>query len=442
MPNISFTTTPSEPPILRILTKLEFQILAQINSPFITLSPFALEQLKSSEIDPFTFQPLNGARRICNIFLLGKTVSLCLLARTDEQRLCRLIVEMGGVLRPDSQVDFVISPEPMSTMSKALIVRPTWIENLWASNVFLSPARYQFSRDHHVAKSCDMSERQSRILMLLQCKKSYHEIATECHVSTREISEPKKSLEMGTPPPLRKLRGRPSITSQEVVMDVRTLTVEDPHLGSGQLAKMLHEKLDVDISRQTVCSIRNQLRFRETKARNCPLICPVQEQKRVVFCHDALEGAIDWTNEVLISDESRFGLYDDSRSMWIQRGVYAQRTFHPVPKHDTSIKVWGAPMLQDNGVVTAMVAHFAGRKWFFQQDGSPAHRAKTTIHMLEGLNGLIRNWPPNSPDLSPVQHVWGILNSRTAARGPSSTAELLRMLIEEWNNSIKAFLMA
>jgi hypothetical protein len=49
----------------------------------------------------------------------------------------------------------------------------------------------------------------------------------------------------------------------------------------------------------------------------------------------------DWRHDVIISDESRFELYDDSRSVWIQRGVYAERTFHPMPKHNSSIMAWG-----------------------------------------------------------------------------------------------------
>jgi hypothetical protein len=39
-------------------------------------------------------------------------------------------------------------------------------------------------------------------------------------------------------------------------------------------------------------------------------------------------------------------------------------------------------MLNDNGVIDDTRRHFCSHL-FFQQDGAPAHRAKTTIEMLE-----------------------------------------------------------
>jgi hypothetical protein len=55
-PNLTFTRTHSEEPILRIVTSLELWLLPSRNEPFMTFSPFALSQMKSSHIDPFTFR--------------------------------------------------------------------------------------------------------------------------------------------------------------------------------------------------------------------------------------------------------------------------------------------------------------------------------------------------------------------------------------------------
>jgi hypothetical protein len=169
-----------------------------------------------------------------------------------------------------------------------------------------------------------------------------------------------------------------------------------------------------------------------------------------------LEDDIEWSGDVIISDESRFGLFDDSRRLWIQRGIYTERTFKPTPKHNTSFMVWGAigkgfksklvfiegnlnaveyrRMLTQNGILDDMKDHFGDGVGHFQQDGAPAHRAKATVKFLEDSIDLIPDWPPNSPDLSVIENVWGILKAKIAKKEPKTIADLRSLLQQEWDN--------
>ena len=60
----------------------------------------------------------------------------------------------------------------------------------------------------------------------------------------------------------------------------------------------------------------------------------------------------------------------------------------------------------------------SGNNFTFQQDGVPAHRSRQTVAFLHlHVPELVEpeNWPPNSPELNPVDYwIWG--NTRTACR--------------------------
>ena len=45
----------------------------------------------------------------------------------------------------------------------------------------------------------------------------------------------------------------------------------------------------------------------------------------------------------------------------------------------------------------------------FMQDGVPCHTAKTVKTYLHQKEIPILEWPPNSPDLNPIENVWSTL---------------------------------
>jgi len=72
----------------------------------------------------------------------------------------------------------------------------------------------------------------------------------------------------------------------------------------------------------------------------------------------------------------------------------------------------------------------------FQQDGTPAHRSRHTVaylrsNVLEFIEP--ENWPPNNPDLNPVDYaVWGALQQMVYRRKILDTDQLKRVLIDCW----------
>lgn len=82
--------------------------------------------------------------------------------------------------------------------------------------------------------------------------------------------------------------------------------------------------------------------------------------------------------------------------------------------------------------VRPQVARLRGRVMVF--DNAKVHVARFTKQFLR-TNALtfLDEWPPRSPDLNPIENMWGIVQRRVHARAPTDTAELKRFWVEEWN---------
>jgi len=82
------------------------------------------------------------------------------------------------------------------------------------------------------------------------------------------------------------------------------------------------------------------------------------------------------------------------------------------------------------------IKHVSGGYFTFQQDSAPAHRARETIDLLsrEAPDFISpQMWPPNSPDLNPVDYrIWSALEERVYRTRIRDVDHLMTRLIEEW----------
>ncbi|UYV64526.1 hypothetical protein LAZ67_3001100 [Cordylochernes scorpioides] len=186
--------------------------------------------------------------------------------------------------------------------------------------------------------------------------------------------------------------------------------------------------------------------------RRLPLTPPNRRQ-RLEWCRARSTWMTEW-HRVVFSDESRFCLSSDSRRVrvWRRRGERSNPAAiveRPTVRQ-RGIMVWGAiaydsrsPLLRIQGTMTAhryvddvlrpVTLPYLQRvpNALYQQDNARPHTARISQQALQDVQML--PWPPYSPDLSPIEHVWDIIGRRLhALPQPRSEDELWQMVEREW----------
>lgn len=81
-------------------------------------------------------------------------------------------------------------------------------------------------------------------------------------------------------------------------------------------------------------------------------------------------------------------------------------------------------------------AKYRRQKFVFQQDNASIHTSSVTKSWFESRKIELMWWPARSPDLNPVENIWGIIVRRIYANGKqyNSIAELKLAISAAWEN--------
>ncbi|UYV65146.1 DDX4 [Cordylochernes scorpioides] len=255
---------------------------------------------------------------------------------------------------------------------------------------------------------------------------SIRQIAADTHLGASTVHRLwRRWLEQGNVAIYRNV-GATRVTSARVDRRILRQAVAAPQSTCTAILQHVQDTLDHSISTRTISRrlVANGLHSCRP-LRRLPLTPPNRRQ-RLEWCRARSTWMTEW-HRVVFSDESRFCLSSDSRRVrvWRRRGERSNPAAiveRPTVRQ-RGIMVWGAiaydsrsPLLRIQGTMTA------------QRYVDDVLRPVT----LPYLQGMLP-WPPYSPDLSPIEHVWDIIGRRLhALPQPRSEDELWQMVEREW----------
>ncbi|UYV83729.1 TXNRD1 [Cordylochernes scorpioides] len=282
---------------------------------------------------------------------------------------------------------------------------------------------------------------------------SIRQIAADTHLGASTVHRLwRRWLEQGNVAIYRNV-GATRVTSARVDRRILRQAVAAPQATCTAILQHVQDTLDHSISTRTISRrlVANGLHSCRP-LRRLPLTPPNRRQ-RLEWCRARSTWMTEW-HRVVFSDESRFCLSSDSRrvSVWRRRGERSNPAAiveRPTVRQ-RGIMVWGAttydsrsPLLRIQGTMTAQryvddvlrpvtLPYLQGvLNALYQQDNARPHTARISQQALQDVQML--PWPPYSPDLSPIEHVWDIIGRRLhALPQPRSEDELWQMVEREW----------
>ena len=251
--------------------------------------------------------------------------------------------------------------------------------------------------------------------------------------------------------------GRPRITTQRI----RLVHLRNRLRTTRETAREV-----IGTHGRRVCprTIRNRLREFDLRPRRPyvgPNLTPRRRQRRMQWLRAHAPNRFrlaDW-RRVMFSDESRFSLQRSDRRQRVYRCLgerYSDACVREVDRFGGggSVMVRGGishgvktPLVVIQGNLTALryrdqvlMPHVLplvnAHNLTFQHDNARPHVARVCRDFLNQNNVQVLDWPPYSPDLNPIEHLWDALDRRVRKRVnvPNNVAQLQLALIQEWNN--------
>ena len=289
--------------------------------------------------------------------------------------------------------------------------------------------------------------KEAKIIFMLKKGYTYEFISKFVKVSKTTIRYTKTRMEEGIQTQFK------TIYKKDICKDeIETLRLRYPHLSDSRIAELVTQNVGIEISRATINRVERTLRFRYLPMKSRPKLKIHQIEKRILFARQILKEGITG-DRIIFSDESRFVRGTDNRWVWRRRGENVDEIYSETDKYPESVMIFGAigknfksNIVMINGTIGAedyqkileeslvlkYMSENGNENLVFQQDGASCHTASAGF--LRKHCNLLGMWPPNSPDLNVIEHLWAIIKRKVEEVNPPDLQSLIETIKNAWDS--------
>ena len=248
------------------------------------------------------------------------------------------------------------------------------------------------------------------------------------------------------------------LSNDEILKIVLNETLSAQRMSCAKLAAKIYEEHHTLISKETIRKLRRKLGLRFLSPIPKARLTDINKDTRVAFATHMLTNGIHLLRRtpIVFSDESRFVMCDNGSKLWRIPGECLESDYVEREQHSVQVMVWGAistgykspllcfsetctqdsymELLAEHRIFEELDLTYGHKQYLFQQDNAPPHVARRTLEWLEDKVYLLTDWPPHSPDLSPVEMMWALAKARIDTSDVRTAADLFHKVKEVWKS--------